>query len=119
MGKSKCAPLPFRSDYTKTFVKAWERYNKAGRRDMHDTAAIMSLVLSGNPIPAEYSDHALTGDMQGFRELHIGGIIFSFIASMIKSIWWCLPTWGHMRSCLSSHLPGGAALAGATCSVGL
>ena len=73
MGKSKRAPLPYRSDYTKTFVKAWERYNKAGRRDMHDTAAIMSLVLSGNPIPSEYSDHALTGDMQGFRELHIGG----------------------------------------------
>lgn len=73
MGKSKRAPLSYRSDYTKTFVKAWERYNKAGRRDMHDTAAIMSLVLSGNPIPSEYSDHPLTGDMQGFRELHIGG----------------------------------------------
>ena len=73
MGKSKRAPLPYRSDYTKTFVKAWERYNKAGRRDMHDTAAIMSLVLSCNPIPSEYSDHPLTGDMQGFRELHIGG----------------------------------------------
>ena len=73
MGKSKRAPLPYRSDYTKTFVKAWERYNKAGRRDMQDTATIMSLVLSGNPIPSEYSDHLLTGDMQGFRELHIGG----------------------------------------------
>lgn len=73
MGKNRRAPLPYRSDYTKTFVKAWERYNKAGRRDMHDTAAIMSLVLSGNPIPSEYSDHVLTGDLQGFRELHIGG----------------------------------------------
>ncbi|MDF2622611.1 MAG: addiction module toxin RelE [Kosakonia cowanii] len=46
MGKSKRARLPFRSDYTKTFVKAWERYNKAGRRDMHETAAIMSMVCS-------------------------------------------------------------------------
>lgn len=73
MGKSKRAPLPYRSDYTKTFVKAWDRYNKAGRRDMHATAEIMSLVLSGNPIPSEHSDHPLTGDMQGFRELHIGG----------------------------------------------
>lgn len=73
MGKSKRAPLPYRSDYTKTFVKAWERFNKAGRRDMHHTAAIMSLVLSGNPLPPEYNDHALTGDMQSFRELHIGG----------------------------------------------
>lgn len=73
MGKSKRAPLPYRSDYTKTFIKAWERYNRAGRRDMHETAAIMSLILSGNSLPAQYNDHALTWDMVGFRELHIGG----------------------------------------------
>lgn len=73
MGKAKRALLPYRSDYTKSFVKAWERYNKAGRRDMNETAAIMALVLSGNPLPAQYNDHALTGDMQGYRELHIGG----------------------------------------------
>lgn len=33
----------------------------------------MSMVLSGSPLSAQYSDHALTGDMLGFRELHIGG----------------------------------------------
>ncbi|MFK3660780.1 MULTISPECIES: type II toxin-antitoxin system YafQ family toxin [Enterobacterales] len=71
--KAKRAPLPYRSDYTKTFIKAWERYNKAGRRDMKETASIMSRVLSGQPLPAEYSDHALSGEMQGYRELHIGG----------------------------------------------
>ena len=71
--KTKRAQLPYRSDYTKTFIKAWERYNKAGRRDMNETAAIMSLVLSGQPLPEQYSDHALAGDMQGYRELHTGG----------------------------------------------
>lgn len=40
---------------------------------MHETAAVMTMVLSGNPLPAHYDDHALTGNMQGFRELHIGG----------------------------------------------
>lgn len=40
---------------------------------MNETAAIMAMVLSGNPLPAQYNDHALTGSMQGFRELHIGG----------------------------------------------
>lgn len=40
---------------------------------MHETAAIMSMVLSGNPLSAQYSDHALAGDMFGFRELHLGG----------------------------------------------
>ncbi len=73
MVKSKRTSLPFRSDYTRSFIKAWERYNKAGRRDMHETAAVMTMVLSGNPLPAHYNDHALTGNMQGFRELHVGG----------------------------------------------
>lgn len=26
-----------------------------------------------DPIPAHYNDHALTGDKQGLRELHVGG----------------------------------------------
>ncbi|WP_039057578.1 type II toxin-antitoxin system YafQ family toxin [Enterobacter sp. Bisph1] len=73
MVKSKRAPLPYRSDYTKSFVKAWQRYNKAGRRDMHETAAILSLVLSGGPLPPQYNDHPLSGNLAGFRELHIGG----------------------------------------------
>ncbi|WP_437611426.1 type II toxin-antitoxin system YafQ family toxin [Erwinia sp. V71] len=73
MGKDKRAPLPFKSDYTKTFEKAWARYNRAGRRDMTETAAVMARVLSGQPVPAEYLDHALTGDYAGYRELHIGG----------------------------------------------
>lgn len=73
MVKNKRTNLPFRSDYTRSFIKAWERYNRAGRRDMNETAAIMAMVLSGNPLPAQYNDHALTGSMQGFRELHIGG----------------------------------------------
>lgn len=42
MVKSKRTNLPFRSDYTRSFIKAWERYNKAGRRDMNETAAIMA-----------------------------------------------------------------------------
>ena len=73
MVKIKRAPLPYRSDYTKTFAKAWERYNRAGRRNMRDTAAVMALILSGQLLPAEYCDHALSGDMLGYRELHLGG----------------------------------------------
>jgi mRNA interferase YafQ len=71
--KAKRAALPYRSDYTKSFVKAWERYNRAGRRDMHQATSVMANILSTQPLPAEYSDHPLSGDMQGYRELHIGG----------------------------------------------
>lgn len=40
---------------------------------MHSVSHIMWLVASQNPLPPEYRDHALTGDMVGYRELHIGG----------------------------------------------
>lgn len=106
MGKSKRATLPFRSDYTKTFVKAWERYNKAGRRDMHETAAIMSMVLSGNPLPAHYNDHALTGNMQGFASCISAATICWSIALMTKSIWWYSPIWAPMPSYSNNALQG-------------
>lgn len=73
MANAKRANLPFRTNHTRTFEKAWDRYNKAGRRDMNAVREIMWLVACRDPLPPEYCDHALTGDMEGFRELHIGG----------------------------------------------
>ncbi|END1556860.1 type II toxin-antitoxin system YafQ family toxin [Escherichia coli] len=73
MGSSKRALLPYRTDRTKNFEKAWKRYNKNGRYDMQAAAIAMNLVTNRNPIPAEYRDHELTGEWAGFRELHIGG----------------------------------------------
>ncbi|EDX1477299.1 type II toxin-antitoxin system YafQ family toxin [Salmonella enterica subsp. enterica serovar Bonariensis] len=73
MGNAKRAKLPFATDHTKTFEKAWDRYNRAGRHDMNAVREVMWLVACRDPLPAAYSDHALTGDMQGYRELHISG----------------------------------------------
>lgn len=85
MGSNKRAPLPYRTDRTKNFEKAWKRYNKSGRYDMQAAAVAMNLVTNRNPVPAEYPDHELTGEWDGFRELHIGGIFYWFIASMKKT----------------------------------
>lgn len=73
MGSNKRAQLPYRTDRTRNFEKAWKRYNKSGRYDMQAAAVAMNLVTNRNPVPAEYRDHELTGEWAGFRELHIGG----------------------------------------------
>lgn len=71
--KQKRAALPKRVAYTTEFKKSWERYNRAGRRDMNAAREVMALLFLGDPLPAEYLDHELKGDWDGSRECHIGG----------------------------------------------
>jgi mRNA interferase YafQ len=69
----KRAELPKQCSYTPEFKKSWERYKRAGRRDMNAVRQVMTLLFLGEPLPPEYRDHELTGDWAGFRECHIGG----------------------------------------------
>lgn len=71
--KAKRAALPKRVAYTSEFKKSWERYNRAGRRDMKTAREVMALLFLGDPLPPEYLDHELKGDWDGSRECHIGG----------------------------------------------
>ncbi|NIH24217.1 MULTISPECIES: type II toxin-antitoxin system YafQ family toxin [Providencia] len=71
---SKRAKQPRQIAYTSAFKKSWERYNKAGRRDMNEAVIIMEILFSQKTIPAQYFDHELEGsEWKGARELHIGG----------------------------------------------
>lgn len=71
---SKRAPPPRAADYTKSFLKDWERLSRSGRHDLHRLKAAMLLLIARDaPLGAEYLDHALTGDWLGYRERHIGG----------------------------------------------
>ena len=71
---SKRGPLPRASDYTKVFLKDWQRLSHSGRYDMHRLKeALLLLVANEAPLPAQWLDHALTGDWAGHRECHIGG----------------------------------------------
>lgn len=70
----KRSKQPRRVEYTRTFAKSWARYNKAGRRNMHEAVQVMTLIFSRSHLPAEYLDHELNGaEWAGARELHIGG----------------------------------------------
>ena len=71
---SKRAALPRTADYTKGFLKDWERLSHSGRYDMNRLKqAMMMLVANNGPLGPEWLDHALKGDWAGYRECHIGG----------------------------------------------
>lgn len=40
-------------------------------KNMEKLVNVLSLLASGTPLPAQYKDHPLTGNLQDFRECHI------------------------------------------------
>jgi len=47
-----------------------KRMKKRGK-DMTKLADILDLLAAGNPLPKNFRDHALTGNLKDFRECHI------------------------------------------------
>ena len=71
---SKRASLPRAADYTKTFLKDWQRLSHSGRYDMVRLKEAMILLIANDaPLSAEWLDHALKGEWADHRECHIGG----------------------------------------------
>jgi len=71
---SKRAPLPRASDYTKSFLKDWERLSRSGRYDLNRLKDAMLLLIANDaPLGPEWLDHPLKGKWVGYRECHIGG----------------------------------------------
>ena len=70
----KRAPLPRASDYTKHFLKDWERLSRSGRFNLKQLKEAMLLLIANDaPLGKEWLDHPLTGDWADHRECHIGG----------------------------------------------
>lgn len=66
--------LPRASDYTKAFVKDWEKLSRSGRFDLARLKAVMLLLIANDgPLGAEWSDHSLKGEWNDHRECHVGG----------------------------------------------
>jgi mRNA interferase YafQ len=71
---SKRAATPRRSDYTRQFLKDWERLSRSGRYDMRRLKqAMLLLIANDGALGPEWSDHALKGEWAGHRECHVGG----------------------------------------------
>jgi mRNA interferase YafQ len=72
--KEKRAKLPRDVVHSKGFTSDWDRLTESGRYDMNLLKkAMLLLVAADAPLPAEYKDHPLKGEWDGFRECHIGG----------------------------------------------
>ena len=72
--KSKRAPFPRTSDYTKAFQKDYERLSRSGRYDLNRLKqAMLLLIANDSPLGPEWLDHPLKGEWSGYRECHIGG----------------------------------------------
>lgn len=70
----KRAAPPRAADYTKAFLKDWERLPRSGRHDMGQLKqAMLLLIANDGPLGAEWLDHALKGAWVDHRECHIGG----------------------------------------------
>ena len=71
---SKRASLPRAADYTKSFLKDWERLSRSGRYDLHRLKeAMLLLIANDGPLSPSWLDHPLGGNWEGHRECHIGG----------------------------------------------
>jgi len=71
---SKRAVLPRAADFTKVFLKDWQRLSHAGRYDMVRLKEVMMLLIAHDaPLGPEWLDHALKGEWSDHRECHVGG----------------------------------------------
>ena len=56
--------------YTNRMKKDAKLMKKRGK-DMEKLVYILSLLASGDPLPAQYKEQSLTGSLHDFRECHI------------------------------------------------
>lgn len=56
--------------YTNRMKKDVRMMKKRGKK-IEKLVNVLSLLTSGNPLPVQYKDHSLTGNLRDFRECHI------------------------------------------------
>ncbi|MBQ7155697.1 MAG: type II toxin-antitoxin system YafQ family toxin [Synergistaceae bacterium] len=67
-------PFPREIHYYADFKRDWEKLERSGKHDMHRIKeAISLLMMNEGPLTADWRDHKLSGDWEGFRELHVKG----------------------------------------------
>lgn len=66
--------LPRAADYTKAFLKDWQRLSHSGRFDLlRLKEAMMLLIANDSPLGPEWLDHPLKDAWADHKECHIGG----------------------------------------------
>jgi mRNA interferase YafQ len=57
-------------NYSDEFRKDVKRLKKK-HRDLSKLEVAVGVLISGNPIPGKYKDHALSGNWGGARDIHV------------------------------------------------
>jgi len=71
---SKRAGLPRAADYSRAFLKDWQRLSHAGRYELQRLKQVMMMLIANeSPLGVEWLDHPLKGEWADHRECHIGG----------------------------------------------
>ena len=71
---SKHAVLQRAADYSRAFLKDWQRLSHAGRYDLQRLKQVMMMLIANeSPLGVEWLDHPLKGEWADHRECHIGG----------------------------------------------
>jgi mRNA interferase YafQ len=87
---SKRATLPRAADYSKAFLKDWQRLSHSGRFDLVRLKEVMILLIANeSPLGPEWLDHPLKGAWADHRECHIGGdflLIYQIDANAINFV---------------------------------
>jgi len=60
----------YQIEYTSRMKRDVKRMKKRGK-DLNKLILTLNLLASGNPMPQQYHDHQLTGNLHDFRECHI------------------------------------------------
>ena len=55
---------------TKKFKKDYDRMVKRGK-DIEKLDKVIEMLIDEKPLPTAYRDHALTGNLAGFRDCHM------------------------------------------------
>jgi mRNA interferase YafQ len=72
-GGRRAAP-PRSCDYTRVFLKDWDRLDRSGRYDLRRLKEAMLLLITNDaPLGPEWLGHAFKGEWADHRECHIGG----------------------------------------------
>ena len=73
-GAIKRAALPRQIAYSRKFLKDYQSINKAGRSDVGRLREfILLMAANAGPLAPEWLDHALSGELAGFRDVHLHG----------------------------------------------
>ena len=62
--------MSYRIAFTAQLKKAYRRMKRRGADD-HAIQVVIDLLAAGEPLPANYKDHLLSGNYVGLRECHI------------------------------------------------